>query len=229
MALELNQVVPWGRTRAEYERMFDLGRKELSKKRILDCGGGPASLTAELAPTDTSCIAVDPIYIHSGDAIRARFETTAPTILNQVAKSPQDWVWSFHRNPQHLFENRQAALTRFLEDYSNRARANSRYVAAALPSLPFPRLSFDLALCSHLLFLYSNVLTAEFHVQAALELCRVAREVRIFPLLDLSGQPSSALTTVRSALASSGWTSTVVKVDYELQRGGNSMLRIVRD
>ena len=40
---------------------------------------------------------------------------------------------------------------------------------------------FDLALCSHLLFLYSEQLTADFHLASIRELCRVAGEVRVFP------------------------------------------------
>ena len=42
-------------------------------------------------------------------------------------------------------------------------RADGRYVEAELPTLPFADRSFDLALCSHLLFLYSVQLGEEFH------------------------------------------------------------------
>lgn len=45
--------------------------------------------------------------------------------------------------------------------------------------------SFDLAVCSHLLFLYSEHLSEDFHVESIKELCRVAGEARIFPLLEL--------------------------------------------
>ena len=44
--------------------------------------------------------------------------------------------------------------------------------------------SFDLALCSHLLFLYTDHLDAAFHIAAVQELLRVAGEVRIFPAAD---------------------------------------------
>ena len=72
----------------------------------------------------------------------------------------------------------------FLDDYV-RGRTQGRYLAASLPDLPFGGGQFDLALCSHFLFLYTDQLSCAFHRQAVRELCRVAREVRIFPLLDL--------------------------------------------
>ena len=43
----LEKVVPWGRSFAEYIRMFSLTEEDL-EKRILGCGDGPASFNAEL-------------------------------------------------------------------------------------------------------------------------------------------------------------------------------------
>ena len=79
-----------------------------------------------------------------------------------------------------------AAMEDFLEDYSH-GKVQGRYVDAELPTLSFADSSFDLTLCSHFLFLYSSQLGETFHQQAILELCRVSREVRIFPLLALGG------------------------------------------
>ena len=76
--------------------------------------------------------------------------------------------------------------------------------------------------------LYSDLFTEAFHIEAARELCRVAREVRIFPLLTQSGQPSPHLDAVRSALENDGFSTEVVQVSYEFQRGGNQMLRLFR-
>jgi len=61
-----------------------------------------------------------------------------------------------------------------------------------------------------------------------LELCRVAREVRIFPLLATNLEYSPHLAPVRSAVAEAGWESEIVPVEYGLQRGGNEMLRLSR-
>jgi hypothetical protein len=101
-------------------------------------------------------------------------------------------------------------------------------VNAGLPSLPFADGAFDLALCSHFLFLYSRQHDATFHVAAMRELCRVAREVRVFPLLALGGQPSPHMGAAREALTAEGWHSSIERVPYEFQRGGFEMLRVRR-
>ena len=83
----------------------------------------------------------------------------------------------------------------FLDDYET-GRQGGRYVFSELPSLPFVDKAFDLALCSHFLFLYTDQLTEKFHVDSVMELCRVAREVRIFPLLALGSSPSRYVDSV---------------------------------
>jgi hypothetical protein len=226
MAVHLEHIVPWGRSRKEYELMFRLNAAELSQG-VLDCGGGPASFTAEVFGCRYRAVAVDPIYLYSGAEIRARFEAAAESMLAQVRATPADWVWSNHRDPEDLLVNRRAALERFLADYDQGLRER-RYLEAELPTLPFDSASFGLAVCSHLLFLYSDLLSLEFHVESMRELCRVAGEVRVFPLLTNSGKPSPHLAGVRSALQANGWASEVVAVDYELQRGGNQMLKAFR-
>jgi len=227
MAVHLDQIVPWGRSRKEYELMFSLSAVELSRG-VLDCGGGPASFTAEVSACNYRAVAIDPIYHYTSQEIRARFDATADSMLAQVRATPADWVWSYHRNPEALLANRRAALDGFLADYDPGLR-EGRYVEAKLPALPFDSASFGLAVCSHLLFLYSDLLSLDFHIESLRELCRVAGEVRIFPLLTLSGKQSPHLAAVRSALQAKGWESEVAAVDYELQRGGNQMLRVFPD
>lgn len=226
MGVHLEQIVPWGRSRNEYDLMFRLAARDLSDG-VLDCGGGPASFTAELSACGHRVVSVDPIYAHSSSSIRARFEATVEPMLSQVRATPGDWTWSYHRDPEDLLANRRAALERFLADYEHGLR-NRRYIVGELPSLPFASGSFGLAVCSHLLFLYSDLLSEAFHTESLRELCRVAHEVRVFPLLTLRGEPSPHLTAVRSALDAEGWISEIVGVDYELQRGGNQMLKVFR-
>lgn len=224
MSLKLNQIIPWGRSRREYELIFGLDANDL-QKRMLGCGDGPASFNAEMSASGHSVISVDPIYAFSAAEIAARFHATAASVIEQVRATPGNWVWSYHRHPDDLLASRQQALARFLADYES-GRANGRYCVAALPELPFTDKHFGLALCSHLLFLYSEQLSEEFHIRAVQELCRVAEEVRIFPLLTLAVHPSPHVGKVRASLERAGWASEIRRVDYELQKGGNEMLRI---
>ena len=71
-------------------------------------------------------------------------------------------------------------------------------------------------------------LTSEFHRAALDELCRVAREVRMFPLLELSGTPSPHVEPVRARLVSRGFDVLIETVDYEFRRGANQMMRVLR-
>jgi SAM-dependent methyltransferase len=224
--MHLGQIVPFGRSRQEYELMFDLTEADC-QGRILGCGDGPASFNAEMTQAGYSVISIDPIYQFSGAEIKQRFLETVDNIIAQVEATPQNWVWSYHRDPEDLRRNRTEALTKFLADYEPGLTAG-RYRLAALPELPFADREFDLALCSHLLFLYSDLLSAEFHQQSILELCRVTTEVRIFPLLTLSLQMSPHLEPVREMLAVHGIQSEITTTSYELQKGGNQMMRLFR-
>jgi len=222
----LDTVVPWGRSFDEYQRMFDLRENELAGP-ILGCGDGPASFNAEATARGLRVTSSDPLYQFDAAQIQGRIDATSRDVLDQTRRNAHEFVWSTIPSVEELGRVRMAAMRAFLEDYPS-GRASGRYVEASLPTLPFATDAFDLALCSHFLFLYSAHLGAPFHLEAVRELCRVAREVRIFPLLALGGVPSPFVAAVTSALQSSGYTADILTVPYEFQRGGNQMLRICR-
>ena len=116
---------------------------------------------------------------------------------------------------------RMKSMLQFLSDFEQ-GLEEGRYIAAELPNLPFADNTFDLALCSHFLFLYSDHLDLDFHIQAITEMLRVASEVRIFPVLDLNAAPSVHLEPILKQFPN----SELVKVNYEFQKGGNQMLLI---
>jgi len=217
MPVKLDTVVPWGRSLAEYRAMFSLRDEEMASE-ILDCGAGPSSFCADMDALGRRVIAVDPIYAHSADEIRARVEATRGPMMEQVRRDPGHFVWKSIASPEHLEETRMGAMARFLEDFAEGQR-DGRYQAMELPRLDFADGSFDLALCSHFLFLYSEQLSQQFHREAVAELKRVARELRVFPVLDLNGRVSAHLDAVRTE-----WNAELVTVGYEFLRGANQML-----
>ncbi|MCE7985336.1 MAG: SAM-dependent methyltransferase [Caldilinea sp. CFX5] len=226
MAMTLDQVVPWGRSLAEYQHMFDLSPQALQGK-ILGCGDGPASFNAELTAQGGWVLSVDPIYAFSAAEIEQRVQATAATVVAQVQKSLHDYVWTTFADPEELSRHRLAAMRCFLADYEA-GKAAGRYQTQSLPTLAFADASFDLALSSHFLLLYSEQLSFDFHLAAVLEMCRVAREVRIFPLLDLKCRLSSHIEPLRHELTSRGHHVTIDAVPYEFQRGANQMLRVAQ-
>ncbi len=226
LVMELSGVIPFGLSLDEYRRMFRLSDSDL-KGRLLGAGDGPASFNAELTAVGGCVVSVDPLYSYSAAEIRGRFDAVLDDIIEQVKASPGDWVWSYHKSPEDLRANRVAVIRRFADDYEA-GRGGGRYVRGEPPSLDFSDSQFDLALCSHLLFLYSGQLDREFHLRSVIELLRVASEVRIFPLLTLRLERSPHLAPVMEALSARGCPLEIVRVDYELQRGGDEMLVVRR-
>lgn len=224
--MRLEQVVPWGRNASEYRRMFDLKDADLTG-RILGCGDGPAGFNAELSAAGYQVISVDPIYAFDGDDIRTRVDDTYDAIIDQVKLRPDRYVWREFAGPDALGAVRMAAMEAFLADYEMGKRAG-RYVEGALPALPFDDNRFDLALCSHLLFLYTAHLDADFHVAAVQELLRLAPDIRIFPLLTLECEISPYLAVVMEWCEANGHCAVVRPVPYEFQAGGAAMLQIQR-
>lgn len=222
MSFELHTIVPWGRSFDEYVAMFSLTAGDQTK-RILGCGDGPASFNAELYAQGGRAVSVDPLYQFSAEEIAKRIDETYPLVLEQTRKNEGNFVWTHIRSVEVLGQVRMKAMNTFLADYPE-GKARGRYLFGELPALDFADRSFDLALCSHFLFLYSAQLDAEFHLRALRELCRVATEVRIFPLLELGAVRSRHLRGVLSQLALEGYRSDIVRVPYEFQKGGNEML-----
>ena len=150
-------------------------------------------------------------------------------MLEQARQNAHEFVWDEgFPSIEALKRVRMAAMHAFLDDYP---QANPRAAATSRPDCPCCRSrdgAFDLALCSHFLFLYSQQFDAAFHLQSMRELCRVAREVRVFPLLALGARPSPHLAAVTEALEADGFAVAVERVPYEFQRGGNEMLRVTR-
>ncbi|MDE3170100.1 MAG: SAM-dependent methyltransferase, partial [Acidobacteriota bacterium] len=173
-------------------------------------------------------VSADPIYRFSAAQLALRFNETRDTILRKTVVSRENFVWNEIRSIERLGELRMQAMSGFLLDLP-RGLSEGRYVTAELPQLPFADSAFDLALCSHFLFTYSDLLSLEFHVESIRELCRVAREARIFPLLpNFAVDRSLHLPPLINHLTADGYLCEIIRVPYEFQRGANEMFRATR-
>ena len=223
----LNSIVPWGRNLSEYVDMFNLTNDELKKSKILGCGDGPASFNAEVTALGGSVVSIDPTYQFSTEQIAGRIDEVALEVMAEVRKKQEDFVWKNIANPDALYTMRMSAMQIFLADFKS-GKEEGRYRYEMLPKLSFDEAQFDLALSSHFLFLYSEHLGEQFHIKAIDEMLRVAREVRIFPLVTLSGEVSAHLVPVMTHLKAKGYSCEVVKTAYEFQKGGDEMLVVTK-
>ena len=225
MGLKLEKVIPWGRCLDEYIGMFHLTSVD-RKLAILDCAGGPASFNAEMTRQGNKVISCDPVYQFSAEEIARRIQETYQTVIDGVKANIDDFLWNNFESPHQLGEVRMKAMQEFLEDFPSGLQ-QGRYMTAELPILPFDNHQFDLALCSHFLFSYSHLLSEEFHLESLIEMCRVAKEVRVFPLLQsFSKQESELLNPVIAELKNRSFRVEIQEVSYEFQKGGNKMLRV---
>lgn len=215
-------MVPWGRSFEEYQAMFGLSEDDLSK-RILGCGDGPASFNVEATGRGCRVTSCDPVYQFQVDEIRRRIDDVYPEIMAKMCQSSDNYIWESLGSVEQLGEVRMKAMSRFLSDFDAGCR-QGRYVSASLPSLPFPDSELDLALCSHYLFLYSDHVDRASHLASMRELCRVASEVRVFPVVSLNGEVSKHLDSVMAALSADGIDVSLQAVRYRFQKGATEML-----
>jgi hypothetical protein len=224
--MKLEEVVPWGRTLTEYKSMFSLSETDLNAK-ILGCGDGPASFNAEMTELGHSVVSIDPVYQFSAEQIEQCVRATYEPVISQVKQNSSNYIWKNFQDADELGKARLNAMEKFLLDYEY-GKIAGRYLYQSLPSLEFVDDQFELCVCSHLLFLYSEQLSLDFHMASIHELLRIASEIRIFPLLKLDGETSPYLELVIEYLSSKGYSTQVQSVAYEFQKGGNQMLRISR-
>ncbi len=225
--MKLENIVPWGRSMKEYMAMFDLSKEDIRNRKILGCGDGPSSFNTEVDMEGGRVVSVDPLYAYSKKEIMQRIDEVTDEVMAQVKANMEKFVWKNIPDPETLLDLRIEAMMEFLMDYED-GLEEERYMAGELPKLPFEDNSFDLALSSHLLFLYSEHLDEQFHKDAIEEMLRVAEEVRIFPLVTLQNEPSAHIGPVTAYLQDKGYEVQIVKSTYEFQKGGDKMMRIAK-
>mgnify|MGYP003326925222 FL=1 len=222
--MELTNIVPWGRSFQEYKKMFSLSAGDLEKS-ILGCGDGPASFNAELSSQGGNVISVDPIYCFTAKQLKSRILEVFKEVMQQMQLNKDRYVWDNIGSVKALGKIRMSAMEKFIEDY-DLGKKQGRYIEGSLPQLGFNDHQFELALCSHYLFLYSEQISVQAHIDSLQELCRVAKEVRVYPLLSLDGEPSPHLSQVILALNRLNLSVTLVDVSYQFQKGATQMLVI---
>lgn len=225
MAFQLNSVVPWGRTMAEYQRMFLLDEKDKAR-RIASFGDGPASFNCEASQRGYQVTSFDPIYQFSREALQRQIEEVRLTVMEQMRENADHYVWTQIKSLEELEHLRMSAMSLFLADYEM-GKAEKRYFCHELPNrIPAEDDAFDLGLSSHFLLLYP-ALGYEFHIQSMTEMLRTCKEVRIFPIVDLDARQTELAAAVIQHFQQR-YSVCVEKTEYEFQKGGNQMLRITK-
>jgi hypothetical protein len=218
-------VVITSRGLAEYRAMFALQDADLAG-RVLDCCSGAASLVAHVHGRGGQAVGCDPLYALGPAELGTRVARDAGAARDLVDSNPGRFSWRWYGSPQARDRMRADAAEEFLADL---AVNPGHYLAGALPRLPFAGQSFDLALCSYLLFSWADRLDEGWHRAALTELARVAREVRVYPLVTAGkGEQVPFLDHLVETLRADGYAVTMRTAEYEFQLGAGQMLIIRR-
>lgn len=213
---------------ADYVGSFALDLAALRGKDVLDVAAGASSFAAEACARKIHAVAVDPLYDCGAAELAGRLQrahkpgsTRAGLAARRMGQRPPG-------PDSEIDSDRRNAAERFFADYETNFIDN-RYVAGALPQLPFLDGTFDLVLCGGLLFVEAGCLEPEWNLAACRELVRVsAGSVRIFPVCDHSGRAFSGVARLRRELRDAGIASSVRAAHAAGIAAGTSLLELRR-
>lgn len=224
MQLDLENIVITGRTFKEYSAFFDLTLEDLKGKKVLDCPSGASSFVATSNKNVIKAKGVDILYNFDRESLERQGAKSIDIIYKDTS-----WMdvykMDFYKTKENHRFHRESALKEFVSDYNSQD-----YIFAELPKLPFEDDSFDILLSSHLLFVYDDRLEYEFHKNSILEMLRVAKEVRIFPLVDFKNsrvkEEKNFSPFVYDILEE--FYCEIIETDFEFQPRANCYLKIIK-
>lgn len=227
MPLYLDNIVLWSRSFDEYAKFFMLNEQCHKNLKILACADGASSFNLEATELGYDVTSNDPIYHLDLEQINELIGQSCSKIYPLVKENKEDYVWDYFVSPEDLRDRRLETMQKFMGDFAKKG-IGTKYIPAALPELPFASDHYDLALVSHFLFLYSEHLPLQFHIDSLNEILRVASEVRVYPLHKNHGGISEHVTPVIDYFEDSGYKVELVEVDYMVAKNSNKMLKITR-
>jgi SAM-dependent methyltransferase len=224
MVVAYHDLMLWGYSLQDYREMFALKDQDLQGV-ILDCYSGPASFNAELTTQGGRVVSVDPLFALLPGDMKKDVEKTFAAMFSNMKVHQERFLWDKISSLEEYAKIHRKNIQKFLDDYPQGFQVK-RYQFYSLPHLPFSHFHFDIALCSHTLFSYAPDPSLDFHVEAIANLCDVAKEVRIFPLLDSLGVIPDLVAPITKVLSERNFGFEIHAVPYPLQKSGNAMLRI---
>lgn len=220
----MRKLVLWGHHVDEYREMFALSTADITT-RLLEYGCGASAVNVELHDECIPVTSCDPLFILDKATLSTQVSLLFEDMVERVSRDQDKFDFSHYGSLDALIARRRQGIEKFLVDYE-KGKAEKRYLPVIDHRLSFDDFTFDFALSSHYLFADLDDQDIDFHLHAIRELARVAKEVRIFPLIDRYGQPSPFLGPVLLGLQQEGYGVEVREVKYYLQPKGNAMLRV---
>lgn len=220
----MRRLALWGQHLDEYIDMFALSNTDLDK-RFLEYNSGASAFNTELTKRSLSCVSCDPWFDLHKQSLAKKIKLNFNERLKQLQDNSKNIDLTRYGSFENLIRYRQEGIDLFLEDYELGIK-DGRYLAINGLELPFENFAFDFVLAANNFFSDLDFQTVEYHLTLIKELARVAKDVRIFPLVDTNGEPSSLLGPILLGLNQDNYGVEVRDVAYHLQIRGNAMLRV---
>jgi SAM-dependent methyltransferase len=220
----MRKLVLWGHGAEDYLGMFDLSQAEL-ESGILEYGCGPSAVNSQLTKLNKQVVSCDPLFVLDKDTLSSKAKMIFANMAEEIYLHQDRFDFSQSGGLEKLLVNRQQGMQNFFADYPN-GKKEGRYVGISDYHLPFADFTFEYALSSHYFFADLDEQTVDFHLIVIRELARIAKEVRIFPLVDREGNMSEFLGPVLLGLQQENYGVEVREVSFHLHKSGNAMLRV---
>lgn len=227
MSYTLENILITGRTYEEYMAFFDLDEKALVGKKVLDCPSGASSFIKTAKEKGIVARGADILYQFDIEEIKKQGLKTIDYIYKDTSWM-DGYSFEFYKSiPEHR-TYREGALKGFYEDFNS-----FDYSYEELPKLNYEDDTFDLLVSSHFLFTYDDRFSYEFHKDSILEMLRVSKEVRIFPLVgyqnSMEKEEKNFSPYVYKLLEDlKEFSPKIQKVDFEFQINAGYMLKVTK-
>jgi len=221
----MRKLVLWGHDVDDYSEMFALSEQQLNSS-LLELGCGPSAVNSQITERGGNIISCDKMFAKDKDSLQHYVDEVFDFMIDEVEKHQQLFQWGAYGSLEHFVAKRRQGIELFFKDF-DQGKEQGRYISAKKDDeLPFADFSFEVALCSHYLFANLDNQDVDYHLRVIRELARVAKEVRLFPLIDRDANVSQFLGPVLLGLQQQNFGVEVKQVDYNLQPKGNAMLRV---
>lgn len=218
----MQNFVLWGHSLTDYKAMFSLNNEHLAGS-ILEYNSGATSFNADLNASGGNVVSMDDMFAMPLSELKDYIHVTFEAHLDNIKKIASKFHWGHYQDLDDLVKHRRQGMQRFLEDFES-GKQQERYLAAEQFPLPYEDFHFDIALTSHYLFAMDD--KVDNYVTSIKELSRVAKEVRIFPLVNKEAEVSPIIGPVMLALQDNNLGVEVREVTYQLQDNSNAMMRV---
>lgn len=216
----------WSHSLTDYIAMFDLSDEDLQGS-FIDFASQAASFNAQLTASGGKVISCDPLYKYQLPELRPKVTAMAQELVAYISTHETCYQWQAYAAIEDFITEQQLSREQFLSDYAQ-GLVEQRYLYEYLPKTNFTDYQFDIAVCTHFLFDGTKSHNLSFQLAAITEMARIARDVRIYPLLDAYGEIPQNLGPILAEIQSgeSKLGMEIREVKYHFQKKSNAMLRV---